>query len=262
MGKKKEVSKFIDEFMEKNNYKLEYIAEMTGASLSAIGHYKTGNRTPKDDFIEKFIESFNLSKNKAEILRMAVAIDRTPDIIKKKFINEKVKESSNIENIIETEFIYIPVYSSVSAGLGCEVCEEPIDFLPFPKTKGEIIGIKVNGDSMEDTILDGAIVIVKKDVMVEIGEIGVFLTTDVDYSEGFVKRLRHKNGTYVLESDNKKYADIEIKTSDIVACGKVIKIMNDPHRREKDPLYNKIDQLAPEKRKLAEALLDTLISTK
>lgn len=171
-------------------------------------------------------------------------------------------KTTNIESIIETDFTAIPVYSSVSAGLGCEACEEPIDFLPFPKTNGEIIGIKVNGDSMEDTIIDGATVIVKKDVMVEIGEIGVFLTTDVDYSEGFVKRLRHKNGTYVLESDNKKYADIEIKTSDIVACGKVIKIMNEPYRREKDPLYNKIDQLTPEKRKLAEALLDTLISTK
>ena len=171
-------------------------------------------------------------------------------------------KTTNIESIIETDFITIPIYNSVSAGLGCEACEEPVDFLPFPKTTGEVIGIRVNGDSMEDTILDGAIVIVKKGISVEVGEIGVFLTTGADYSEGFVKRLRYKNGNYVLESDNKKYSDIKIKTSDIVACGKVIKIMNDPYKRPKDPLYNKIDQLDLEKRKLVESLLDTLIANK
>lgn len=161
--------------------------------------------------------------------------------------------------IVETEFITIPIYSSVSAGFGCEICSDPIDFLPFPKVSGDLIGIKVNGDSMEDTILDGAIVIVKKDVMVEVGEIGVFLINNPDYSEGFVKRLRHKNGIYVLESDNKKYPDIQIKTSDINACGKVIKIMNDTHKRTKDPLYDYIDRINPEKRKFAEKMLKALL---
>ena len=40
MENKKEVSKFLEDFMEQNNFKLEYIAEMTGASLAAVGHYK------------------------------------------------------------------------------------------------------------------------------------------------------------------------------------------------------------------------------
>lgn len=169
---------------------------------------------------------------------------------------------NNIESIIETEFESIPIYSSVSAGFGCEACEEPVDFLPFPKTSGEVIGIRISGDSMEDTILDGAIVIVKKNVMVEIGEIGVFLTNEADFSEGFVKRLRHKNGVYVLESDNKKYPDIEIKTSDIIACGKVIKIMNDTQRKTKDPLYAYIDMLDSQQRDMVKAMLKGLVEKK
>ncbi len=251
MEEKKEVSKYIENFMQKHDYKLEYLADMTGASVAAIGHYKKGHRTPKDDFIEKFIEVFNLNEKEQNKLRMAVALDRTPEIIK--------KQLNNKNEIIDTDFMVIPVYSSVSAGLGCEACAEPVDYITIPKINGKIIAIKVNGDSMEDTILDGATILVKKDTPVELGEIGVFLTNDIDYAEGFVKRLRHKNGTYVLESDNKKYEDIIIKTDDIIACGKVLKVINDTQKRLKDPLYEYIDKIEPEKRKLAEKMLKALI---
>lgn len=251
MEEKKEVSKYIENFMQKHDYKLEYLADMTGASVAAIGHYKKGHRTPKDDFIEKFIEVFNLNEKEQNKLRMAVALDRTPEIIK--------KQLNNKNEIIDTDFMVIPVYSSVSAGLGCEACAEPVDYITIPKINGKIIAIKVNGDSMEDTILDGATILVKKDTPVELGEIGVFLTNDIDYAEGFVKRLRHKNGTYVLESDNKKYEDIIIKTDDIIACGKVLKVINDTQKRLKDPLYEYIDKIEPEKRKLAEKMLRALI---
>lgn len=252
MEEKKEVSKYIENFMQKHDYKLEYLADMTGASVAAIGHYKKGHRTPKDDFIEKFIEVFNLNEKEQNKLRMAVALDRTPEIIKKQLNNNK-------NEIIDIDFMVIPVYSSVSAGLGCEACAEPVDYITIPKINGKIIAIKVNGDSMEDTILDGATILVKKDTPVELGEIGVFLTNDIDYAEGFVKRLRHKNGTYVLESDNKKYEDIIIKTDDIIACGKVLKVINDTQKRLKDPLYEYIDRIEPEKRKLAEKMLKALL---
>lgn len=251
MEEKKEVSKYIENFMQKHDYKLEYLADMTGASVAAIGHYKKGHRTPKDDFIEKFIEVFNLNEKEQNKLRMAVALDRTPEIIK--------KQLNNKNEILDIDFMVIPVYSSVSAGLGCEACAEPVDYITIPKINGKIIAIKVNGDSMEDTILDGATILVKKDTPVELGEIGVFLTNDIDYAEGFVKRLRHKNGTYVLESDNKKYEDIIIKTDDIIACGKVLKVINDTQKRLKDPLYEYIDKIEPEKRKLAEKMLKALI---
>lgn len=252
MEEKKEFSKYLETFMQKHDYKLEYLADMTGASVSAIGHYKTGNRTPKDDFIEKFIEVFNLDSKEQNKIKLAVAMDRTPDIIKQQ-LNNKSNE------IIDTDFMVIPVYNSVSAGLGCLACADPIDYITVPKMAGEIIAIKVNGDSMEDTILDGATILVKKDTPVELGEIGVFLTNDIDYAEGFVKRLRHKNGTYVLESDNKKYEDIIVKTNDIIACGKVLKIINDTHKRLKDPLYEYIDKIDPAKRKLAEKMLKALV---
>ena len=252
MEEKKEFAKYLEEFMQKNEYKLEYLADVTGASVSAIGHYKTGNRTPKDDFVDKFIEVFNLDKTEQNKIKLAVAMDRTPDIIKKQ-LNTKKNE------VLDTDFMVIPVYNSVSAGLGCLACADPVDYITVPKMAGEIIAIKVNGDSMEDTILDGATILVRKNTPVELGEIGVFLTNDIDYAEGFVKRLRHKNGTYVLESDNKKYEDIIIKTNDIIACGKVLKVINNTNKRFKDPLYEYIDKISPEKRKKKKKMLKALL---
>ena len=61
---RKELAKYIENFMARHDYKLEYIAEQTGASTSAVGHYKTGTRTPKDHFIDKFIEVFHLGEEK------------------------------------------------------------------------------------------------------------------------------------------------------------------------------------------------------
>ena len=87
----------------------------------------------------------------------------------------------------EIELMEVPLFASVSAGLGCEAVGDPIDFIMLPKTHGEIISIIVKGDSMEDTIYDGAIIIVRKDIFPEIGEIGVFLTKGTEYPDGLVK---------------------------------------------------------------------------
>lgn len=62
--------KFLIEFMEKNDYKLEYVAEKTNTSFSTIGHYRTGRRLPKDDFIEKFIKAFNFNEHEKKIYMM------------------------------------------------------------------------------------------------------------------------------------------------------------------------------------------------
>lgn len=47
--------------MRKNGYNLEQISRETGIPVATIGHYKTGRRTPKNDFIDKFVSGFNLS---------------------------------------------------------------------------------------------------------------------------------------------------------------------------------------------------------
>lgn len=241
-----ELGKYLKERREELKYSTNHIEIHTGINKADLSRIENGKKKKINPIYLKELAKV-LKLNQIELFN------------KIGYIDDKYLPKNEI---VETDFITIPIYSSVSAGFGCEVCSEPIDYLPYPKTSGEIIAIKVSGDSMEDTIPDGAIIVVKKDVMVEVGEIGVFLTNGIDYKEGFVKRLRHKNGTYVLESDNKKYPDIEIRTSDIVACGKVIKIMNDTNKKIKDPLYEYIDMLSEEQRKIIEPMLKGLVEKK
>lgn len=59
----KKFSKFLEEFLRKNDFTLDYVAEMTKSSFSSIGHYKRGTRIPSEEFIEKFLKAFNFTEN-------------------------------------------------------------------------------------------------------------------------------------------------------------------------------------------------------
>ena len=152
----------------------------------------------------------------------------------------------------------IPVYSSVAAGCGYIPDAEPIDYITIQKISGDCIGVKVNGDSMEPTLFNDDIVILKKDIEVGIGEIGVFINKST--GESLVKRLKKKNGIFILESDNHIFKDREIKSDEICCCGKVVSIMKKNLQKRVNPLQELLDDIPVNKMKLAEKLLKTLIA--
>lgn len=90
----------------------------------------------------------------------------------------------------------------------------------------------------------------------------MFLTKGSDHADGLVKRLKYKNGEYVLESDNKEYGDLRIGNSDITAYGKVIQIINNTTKRRKDPLMSYIDKLDMNEREMIESMLKGLVEKK
>lgn len=246
---------YLKKFLIKNNYKLEAFANKVGYSFGLIGHYINGRRSPSYKFIDTFFKKFNLSEEEKKIVLQLIEEDKMPNSLKK--INKE-----QILDINSLELMKIPLYSSVGAGFSKETIYEPVDWIMIPKVKGNIIGILVSGNSMENTIMDGSTIIVKKNIPIEIGEVGVFLTKETDFSKGLVKRLRNKNGKYLLESDNKNYKDIEINSSEIIACGKVINVLNDTIKKTKDPLYSYIDKLDSNERKTIELMLKGLIKNK
>jgi len=151
----------------------------------------------------------------------------------------------------------VPLYSSASAGLGCIADSESIGNTYFPKTNGDLVSVKVDGDSMEPTFKDGQYIIVKKEVEVNSGDVGVFLHKIT--GDCVVKRLEKKEGKFFLSSDNPKYQTKEILSENIVCCGKVIGITDSNVSKKKlDPLHGLIDNLPLSKRTLAEKLLKTL----
>ncbi len=239
------LGEFLKKRREELNYSTNYIENYTGINKADLSRIENGKKKKINPIYLKELARI-LELNQIELFNKVGYID-----------DEYLPNNKTLE----IELINIPIYNTVEAGLDNKNYEDPIYFLPFPKSNGEIFGVKFNGDSMEKTILDGAILIVKKNVILEKGEIGVFLIKKGNSNEGLIKRVKHKNGIYILASDNKKYEDIEVKRENIITCGKVLKIRNELDKNVKDPLYKKIDKLTSEKRKLAEALLDALINS-
>lgn len=119
----------------------------------------------------------------------------------------------------------IPVYSRVFAGPnGTLEYGEILEYITIPSLRNgtEVIGIKVDGDSMEHTIPNGSTVLVKKDIEVNDNEIGVFVYNN----KPLVKRLRRNQEEMFLTSDNKDYLPISVREGDkLFIVGKVVEVM-------------------------------------
>ncbi|MCF0161397.1 MAG: helix-turn-helix domain-containing protein [Fusobacterium necrophorum] len=228
---------FLKSFMSEKNYDITFLCKKIKISEILLNNYLSGIETPNNDFVDNFIKVFKISHIEAEHIKAYIDYDnnfKDPLAI------------SNVDFELSYELMEIPVYSSVSAGYGYSPESLPIKYVSIPKIDGNIIGIRVSGDSMEKTIYDGDIVIVKKDIEVNVGDIGVFLLNK-EFGDGVVKRLAKKNGVFVLESDNAYYKPIEIKSSEIMTCGKVIKIIRTSTNKQKDPFVELFNSLSADK---------------
>lgn len=234
------------------NELLKYYRERKGYSISQLANESGVPRTTIYT-----IESTSTART-TTLSKLAIALNLTKEEtseLMKTLLPTSYQDKNSSDDI---ELMSIPLYNSVSAGLGCQAIEEPVDWIYFPKSNKNVIAVNVRGDSMEETILDGAVIVIDKDLPVELGEIGVFLTANSEYREGLVKRLRYKNGHHVLESDNSLYEDIIIDIKDIIACGKVIKIINDPKKKKKDPIISAYESLNPDDKKVIEQMIKAL----
>lgn len=199
---------YLENFMKKNNYTLEYISTQTFSSLSVVGHYRKGIRIPKDDFIERFIEVFIEDKVEANYVRYLVAYDRTPELIK-----EKLEEYESPNKIVK-----VPIKGKAAAGLGYMNFQEMEESINFKISKDrelprESYFIEVTGNSMFPTLLDGDLVLINssiKDKDSIQGKVCVFNYNDQTY----VKRVKIFNEKVKLISDNSdknSYPDIVIE---------------------------------------------------
>ena len=162
----------------------------------------------------------------SKIPLFAKALEIEPEILMGWEKNKK-QEDSNIDmnNVINgDEFVMIPLYSSISAGYGSEEAEF-IEMIAIPGLKNpqECFGVKVKGDSMEDKIESGSTIIVRRDSVIEPGQIGAFSFNNKSY----VKQKKVYGNTIVLHSYNDKYEDLVVEEAEeFKEYGKVIMAIN------------------------------------
>lgn len=162
----------------------------------------------------------------SKIPLFAKALEIEPEMLMGWEKNKKEEKSNINMNHIETDFMMIPLYESISAGYGASNSEfiKMIPVFGLKKNGTAYFAVKVEGDSMEPKIPNGSTIIIKKDIAIEVGEIGAFNLND----ENFVKQKKLVKDKLILHSFNLAYEDKVVNEfDDFIEYGKVVKVMID-----------------------------------
>lgn len=249
----KSVGERIKELRDKNGLSQEELAALTseishrGISRQSISYWESGKSTPRSDNLSAVATALGVD--------VATLLDGTdtknapfPKEERGEIMNPRTstqKETFSAEpNISEQRLniknvIWIPVISPIlrcSAGDGNNyensdvawdiVSKYPLFDGPLSALYNDecLSGMYAEGDSMEPQIHDGDLVVFVHDNTWIPGNIAIVRLDGKLFVKGI---LRGKSG-YILRSQNKNYADIEVHESDDFSIvGRVVKIITD-----------------------------------
>ncbi len=124
----------------------------------------------------------------------------------------------------------IPVVGRVAAGIPTEAVEDIVDWEEIPNAmaqRGDYIGLKVKGSSMEPRFIEGDTVIVRRQPDVESGEIAIVL---VNGDEATMKKILKQQSGITLIALNPAvyephfYTNEQIEELPVVIYGKVVEL--------------------------------------
>lgn len=111
--------------------------------------------------------------------------------------------------------IKIPVLGRVAAGIPVEAVQDVIDYEEIDEEMaktGEFFALQIKGDSMEPRIKSGDVVIVRKQDIVDSGEIAIVMVNGDDAT--CKKFVKHKNGVSLV-SMNPAYTPMFYTTDEV-----------------------------------------------
>ena len=189
------------------------LANTLKISRSAIGMYETGKREPDLETLEVFADFYNVDMNtltgKAPIKEQT---NKLPD---------------NADPVDFSHLKRIPILGRIAAGAPI-YAEENIEGYTFTDLNGgaEYFALRVRGDSMNAArIFDGDIVIIRRQDIVENGEIAAVLIDDQDAT---LKRFSRSGNIVTLmpQSTNPKHKPFvyDLKETNVQILGLVVKV--------------------------------------
>lgn len=170
------------------------LAEILGVDRTAVVKYETNRNGPSSETLEQLADYFG------------VTVDY---LLGRDTSSEAVSSSTN--------GIKIPVLGDVAAGIPIEAITDIIDYEEIPESMalaGEYFGLRIKGRSMEPQMVEGDVVIVRRQEDVESGEIAVVL---VNGESATVKRIKKRDDGIVLIPFNPMFEPIYYSNSDIAA---------------------------------------------
>lgn len=126
--------------------------------------------------------------------------------------------------------VRIPVLGRVVAGIPIEAIQEILDYEEIPQSMadtGDFFALQVKGASMEPTLRDGDVVIVKKQPTVDSGDIAIVL---VNGNDATIKEIRESPAGITLVGHNVVvfpphfYSNKEIEELPVRVIGKAVEV--------------------------------------
>lgn len=199
----------IKQLREERSLTQSDLAKTIGVSSSTIGMWENDERSPNEDKKEIIADYFNVDMNY---------------LYGKTLIRNSYRELGQIEstdntevtNLLNVNFIKVPLYNDISCGNGAFVDDNIIDYVSVPddnmNSSVEYFAQKAKGDSMQEAgIEDGDICVFEKTNTIEDNKIGCFCIDD-----GIATCKKFKKGTSFIQliPMNRAYDPIVIDLQD------------------------------------------------
>lgn len=188
--------------MQEKNVSNSELSKVIGVSESTVGKWLLEKAIPRMGAIEKLASYFHVNKS---------------DLLEEHNENEKPKA------------VKVPVLGRVAAGVPIEAIEDIIDYEEIPEEmarQGEYFGLKIQGDSMYPRIIDGDVVIVRKQSYATNRDIVIVL---INGDDGTCKQYYRFDDHIELKPFNPMYKPLvfskeEVDTLPVQILGKVVEL--------------------------------------
>lgn len=194
---------------EKNGLEQLDLAHQLGKkSTSSISEWESGKYTPRIGVLAEIAEIFSVDLD--DLMNVDLSV-----------------RPSNVIDIKEVKMI--PLIGEIAGGEPILAEQNISDHIAFPSEllpSGKLFFLRCNGKSMETAIKDGALVLIRKQSVVENNEIAAVLLQGED--EATLKRVKYIGKEIILMPDNEKFEPILLnEDSRAMILGKAIKVIND-----------------------------------
>lgn len=176
--------------MDKRNMKQVDLVEQTGIGKSSISTYLAGSYLPKQTNLYKLAKA--LSVNPAWLMGEDVPMED---------MNSSHHLPSNIKPISDIKPQRIRLIGEVAAGEPILADEDYEAYIDVDTPIKADYALRVCGDSMEPTYLNGDVIYIRERPDVDDGQIAVVLVDD----SATLKHVYHEKDGVTLVSDNPKY---------------------------------------------------------
>ncbi len=201
LGNKEIMSKNIQYYMDKHGKTRLEMCDALGVKYTTFTDWVKGNSYPRIDKIELMANYFGIEKS------------------------DLVEEKNNRNRKVTT----INVLGRVAAGIPIEAIEDIVDTEEITEemaSRGEFFGLQIHGHSMEPRMVEGDIVIVRRQPTAETGDIVIAAVNGTDAT---CKRLKkYRDGIELIpinpSYDPMFFTNEEIESTPVSILGKVVEL--------------------------------------